>query len=123
VEDGVLGWEVPRTLLGMIAIGSRHIEVPVTEIGFLRLRRVVPHPVRWVIGAAGVVVPWCFVPWWAAVPLLVLGLWAILITLGPHLELETKSGEIQRAPVCFGHSLDAELYIAAVEDMIRPPAV
>ncbi len=118
VDDGILIWDVPRTVLGMIPIGSRRIEVPLTEVEALRMKRVVPHPVRLAFGAGLVVAPWFLLPWWASIPLLILGLWTILIALGPHLELETKSALTHRSPVCFGHSLDAELYIAAVEDMI-----
>ncbi len=120
VDDGILKWEVPKTLLGMIPIGSRLIAIPVADVKSVALRRVVPRPVRLGIGAALIVIPWFFLPWWAAVPLLILGLWTALIATGPHLQLETSGGEIHRSPVCFGHSLDAELYIAAVEDMIKP---
>ena len=120
VDDGVLKWEVPRTLLGMIPVGSRLIDVPVADVESVRLRRVVPHPVRVAIGVALVAAPWFLVPWWASVPLLILGLWTILIALGPHLEVVTKAGKVHRSPICFGHSLDAELYMAAVEDMIKP---
>jgi len=123
VDDGLLRWEVPRTLLGMVPAGSRLIEVSLTDVADLRMRRVVPHPIRLIVGAACVIVPWFFVPWWLSVPLLMLGLWTILIAVGTHLELETKSGRLYRSPICFGHSLDAELYMAAVEDMIRPRSV
>ena len=123
VDDGVLRWEVPRTLLGMIPIGSRLVEVPLVEIDELVMRKVVPHPLRLAAGAALVVIPWFVLAWWLSVPLLVLGLWTILITFGPHMELHTKTGAVHRAPICFGHALDAELYMAAVEDMIHPSAV
>ncbi len=118
VDDGLVRWEVPRTLLGMVPIGSRLIEVPVAEVTAIQMRRVVPHPFRLLLGAALVIAPWFFVHWGLAVPLLLLGLWTTLIALGPHLQLATSGGEVHRAPVCFRHSLDAELYIAAIEDMI-----
>lgn len=117
VDDGVIRWEVPRTVLGMIPIGSRFIEVPIAEVISVEMRRVVPHPVRLLVGVALVIAPWFFLPWWVSVPMLLLGLWTILIALGPHLELATKSGKVHRAPVCPRHSLDAELYIAAIEDI------
>ena len=123
VDEGVLRWEVPRTLLGMVPVASRSIEVPLDQIEDLALRRIVPHPFRLAVGAALVSLPWLFFAWWLSLPLLLLGLWAILTTLGPHLELHTKTGVVHRSPVCFAHSLDAELYMAAVEDMIRPSAV
>ena len=118
VQDGILRWDVPRTVLGMIPVGSRRVEVPLVDVKDVRMKRMVPHPVRLALGAGLAVAPWFLLPWWAAVPLLILGLWTILIALGPHLELETKSGRIHRSPICFGHSLDAEIYKAAVEDMI-----
>ncbi len=118
VDNGVLKWEVPRTLLGMVPIGSRMIDVPIADVAGVRMRRFAPHPIRTAIGVALVVAPWFLLPWWAAAPLLILGLWTILTALGPHLEVTTKSGMTHRSPVCFRHSFDAELYIAAVEDMI-----
>ena len=118
VDDGVLKWEVPQTLLGMIQIGSREIDVSLADVAEVNMRRVALHPIRLAIGLVLVIAPWFFLPWWGAVPLLILGLWAILNTLGPHLELVTKSGEVHRSPICWGHSLDAELYMAAVDDMI-----
>ncbi len=118
VDDGLVRWEVPRTILGMIPAGSRFIEVPVAEVASVQMRRVVPHPIRILMGVGLAVAPWSLLPWWLSVPPLILGLWTILIALGPHLELVTVGGEVHRAPVCFRHSLDAELYIAALEDMI-----
>lgn len=118
VDDGVLQWEVPRTLLGMIPVGTRKIDVPIADVESVRMRRVVLHPVRLLLGATLAIAPWFFLPWWVSVPLLILGLWTILIALGPHLELTTKAGNTHRSPVCLRHSLDAELYIAAVEDMV-----
>lgn len=118
VSDGKLKWEVPRTLLGMIPMGSRKIDVSIEEIDKVEMKRVVPHPIRLALGAAGVIAPWFFLPWWASIPLLILGLWTVLIALGPHLQLTTKGGTVHRSPVCFDHSFDAELYVAAVEDML-----
>jgi len=102
----------------MVPIGSRLIEVPIAEVDSMDVKRVVLHPIRLLAGAGLVIVPWFFLPWWGSLPLLILGLWTILIALGPHLEVVTKTGKVQRSPICFGHSLDAELYKAAVEDMI-----
>lgn len=118
VDNGVVRWEIPRTILGMIPVGSHLIEVPVAKVKSVHMRRVVPHPFRLLAGAALIIAPWFVLPWWAAVPLLLLGLWTVLIALGPHLQLSTSEGEVHRAPVCFRHSLDAELYIAALEDIV-----
>jgi hypothetical protein len=75
------------------------------------------NPLHLVIGLAGVILPWVFLPWWASVPLLILGLWIVLVALGPQLLLRTRSSRTYRAPVCFGHQLDAELYISVVEEL------
>lgn len=113
VEDGVVRWVTPRTILGIVPIGTRRIEVPIEGVGALRLRRVV-HPVRLVVGAACILVPPALALWWAAVPLAVFGLWVILVSVGPHLEMVTSAGTKHRAAVCFGHQIDAELYVDAV---------
>ncbi len=119
VDDGILKWEVPRTLLGMIPTGSRRIDVPLKQVEAVNMRRFAPHPLRIAIGLGLAVAPWFYLPWWLSVPLLILGVWTVLIALGPHFEVVTKDGRKHRSPVCFDHSLDAELYKAAVEDMIE----
>jgi len=119
VKNGVLKWEVPQTFLGMFQIGSRMVDIPMSDVATVDVRRFVIHPFRLAVGLALVITPWVFLPWWLSVPLLILGLWAILNTLGPHLEVVTKAGPVRRAPICFGHSLDAELYQAAVADMLE----
>ena len=118
VDEGVVRWEVPRTVLGMIAIGSRFIEVPVEDVASVQMRRVVVQPSRLLTGAVLAVAPWFLLPWWLSVPVLLLGLWTILIALGPHLEMVTSGGVVHRTPVCFRHSLDGDLYVAALDDMI-----
>jgi hypothetical protein len=116
VTDGVLQWAVPRTLLGVAPIGTRRLALPIEDVRSARMRRGV-HPVRFLFGLACVAVPPFFTPWWVMVPLILLGIWVILVSLGPHLEVETLSGRKHRAGVCFGHQIDAELYAAAVNDL------
>ncbi len=120
VDDGIVRWKVPRTLLGVLPIGYRSIAVPVADVASIRIDRIV----RWLdllMGLALMIVPWFFVPWWASIPFLMLGLWVVLVSLGPELELVTRSGKTHGAAVCPGHELDAELYIAAVEDLAGVP--
>jgi hypothetical protein len=116
VSDNTVRWEVPRTLLGLVRVGLRLVSVPVDDVDSIRVGRAV-SPLRLVIGLVGMILPWFFLPWWAALPLLGLGLWITLVALGPQLVLATRKNETYRAPVCFGHQLDAELYIAVVEDL------
>ena len=116
VSGNTVRWEVPRTILGLIPAGLRLVAVPIDEVASIRTGRTV-RPVRLLIGLAGVIVPWFFLPWWVSLLLLVVGLWMILVALGPQLILTTHDDTTHSAPVCFGHQLDAELYIAIVEDL------
>lgn len=116
VVDRLVTWELPRTLLGLVPIGHRHVTVPVADVKSLAVGRNL-RPLRLTVGLGAVVGPWFFLPWWASLPLLVIGLWIVLVALGPQLVLVTRSGRKHRAEVCFGHQLDAELYIEVVEDL------
>jgi hypothetical protein len=114
--DGAVRWDVPRTVLGVIPIGVRRIEVPVGDVGSLTVGRAI-RPFRLLVGVVLMVAPWFFVPSWAALLMLMFGLWVALVSLGPQLQLVTRSGVHHRAAVCFGHQIDADLYIAAVTDL------
>ena len=116
VSDHVVRWAVPRTILGVIPVGLRQVAVPVDDVASIGVGRTV-RPLRLLVGLAGAILPWFFLPWWASLPVTVVGLWIVLVALGPQLLLTTRSNERHRAPVCFGHQLDAELYIAVVEDL------
>ncbi len=116
VSDGFLRWEVPRTLLGVVPAGVQHISVPVGDVESLRVHRVV-RPFSLLVGAACIVVPLVLALWWAAVPLGIVGLWVVLVSLGPRLEVVTHRGEKRHTSVCFSHQIDAELYMAAVTDL------
>ena len=117
VSDGVVRWRLPYTLLGLVPIGQRNVAVPIAEVRSVGVGRGV-WPWRLLVGLGLIVAPWFLLPWWAAVPLLVVGLWVTVVALGPRLVLITRAGRRHRAAVCFGHKLDADLYIAAVEDLI-----
>ena len=116
VSDNTVRWRVPRTILGLVPAGVRLVAVPIDDVASIRVSRTV-RPLRLLVGLAGVVLPWFFLPWWVSLPLLILGLWVVLVALGPQLILTTKKHERYQAPVCFGHQLDAELYMSVVEDL------
>ncbi len=116
VTGGVMTWDVPRTLVGLVHTGMRRIRVPVAEIASVTVGRAV-RPFRLLVGVAVVAVPWFFLAWWAAVPLTGVGLWIVLASLGPRIEAVTHDGRKHRADVCFGHQLDADLYLAALDDL------
>ncbi|MGB5432322.1 MAG: hypothetical protein WBO21_04865 [Acidimicrobiia bacterium] len=116
VSDGVLRWDVPRTLLGLVPIGVRHIAIPVADVQSLRVHRAA-RPFNLVVGVLCIAVPLVLGLWWIAVPMLILGVWVILVSLGPRLDVVTCAGAKDHANVCFSHQLDAELYMAAVSDL------
>ncbi len=119
VDNGVLRWECPRTILGIVPLMRRQWSVPIGSLRSLQLRQPVLRPVRLAAGLTLIVLPWFLVPWWAAGPLLVLGLWVTLVSLGPALEIAT-AGKRHRAGVCFGHQFDADLFVEAVTQMQEP---
>jgi hypothetical protein len=118
VTNGVMRWQVPRALLGVVPIGVRHVSVPVADISSLHLHRVV-RPFALLVGAACIGLPLVAALWWLALPLAIFGAWVILVSLGPGLEVVTRFGAKHRADVCFAHQVDAELYMTAVDDLAR----
>jgi hypothetical protein len=117
IVDGVLRWGTPVTLLGIVPLGRRHIEVPAAEVSDIRVRRTV-RPVTSLIGLTTMVLPllvgWA---WWVLLITVPLGLWIVLVSLGPRMEAVTVTGEVHHVSVCFAHQIDADLYMAAVEDI------
>ena len=117
VDGGVLQWDVPRAFFGILPLGRRRIRVPVSDIDSAQVRRVVVRPLRLAVGATCVLLPILLTMWWAVAPLAGLGLWVILVALGPHLVVTTRSGRAHRVGVCFAHQIDADLYAEAVTDV------
>lgn len=116
VRNGTMRWEVPRTIVGLLPVGKRLIEVPAADISQIRVGRVA-RPLGLATGIAGIVLPlWLGWGWWAILTI-PLGLWIILVALGPRMVATTHAGHTYHADVCFGHAIDADLYIAAVEDI------
>lgn len=116
VADGMVRWTVPRTILGVFPVGAHHIELPVGEVQSLEVHRAV-RPFNLVVGALCVVIPLALGLWWIAAPMFILGFWVILVSLGPRLDMVTRTGDAGHANVCFSHQLDAELYMTAVTDL------
>ena len=116
VIDRVVRWTVPRTVAGIVPIGMRRVTVPIEDVQRISIGRAF-HPVRLLLGLAAMVAPWFLLPWWLAVPLLILGGWVVLTTLGPHLILSRRSGRTHRAAVCYDHQFDAELYVDVVNEL------
>ncbi len=116
VQDGALRWMRPRTLLGIVPLGTLRWAMPLGEVDLLRLRRATPRPVRLASGLLLLAVPLFVLPWWVAVPVMLFGAWVLLVSLGPALEVKTTSGKRHRVAVCFGHQIDADLFIEAVSD-------
>ena len=118
VADGVMEWQVPRTILGIVPFGVRRVAVPVASIRVVRIHRTL-RPVSAVAGLACIALPIAVQWWWLVVPFCAGGLALIAISVGPRLEATTARGRTYRADVCFGHEFDADLYAEAVLDMAR----
>lgn len=120
VDEWVLRWDVPRALLGIVPLGTKHVEVPLTELASLALVRLSVRPLRLV---AGVLIAFgafaLDVAWWGTIGLLVLGAWVSFRSLVSGLELRTTTGRVHHAGICFGHLFDAEVYAVAVDDLLR----
>jgi hypothetical protein len=116
VADGMVQWEVPWRLLGIIPIGMRQVRIPFAEVTAARIARRV-QPLLLLIGLVLIVVPWFFLPWWASLLLLFLGFWVAMVSMGPRLIVATRLGRTRSAPVCFGHQLDADLYLEVVKEL------
>ena len=112
VSGGVLRWEVPRAVFGVFPIGTRTIAIPISEVSRMTVHRTL-QPLRFILGLAWVTIPVIFGQWWLAVPSTVFGIWVIAISVGSQLEVSTTTGMTRRAPFCFTHRLDAELYAQA----------
>jgi hypothetical protein len=117
VDDGVLRWEQPRTVLGVVPVGHRRVAVPLEQVTSLRLQRPGRRPIRLAAGLLMMGLPAFFLPWWAAVPVIILGGWVTLVALGPALRADTVAGKHYHTGVCFGHQFDADLFIEAANDM------
>lgn len=117
MADGVLRWEIPVTLLGIVPLGRRRVDVPAAEVTDIGVRRTA-RPISLLIGLTAMVLPllagWA---WWLTLITAPLGLWIVLVSLGPRLRVVTTTGEDHKVSVCFAHQIDADLYIAAVEDI------
>ena len=116
VVDGILRWEVPRTLLGVVPAGVRHVLVPVADVESLAVHRAV-RPFSLVVGVLCIELPLVLGLWWIAAPLFICGAWVVLVSLGPRIDVATRSGAEEHANVCFSHQIDAELYMTAVTDL------
>jgi hypothetical protein len=116
VAGGLLRVAAPRTLLGLVSLGVRRLEIPIADVVVLNVGRRV-RPLRLLIGIACIVVPSVLAPWWVILPMVIAGLWVILVSLGPQLEVVTASGRRHRAGVCFSHQIDGELFAGAVNQL------
>ncbi len=117
VTDGVLKWQLPWALLGIIPWGTRHVTMPINEIGNITVRMAL-RPLRLIAGAIIAVVSLMLGIGWAAAPLVAFGVWVAAVSFGPQVELLTTGGATRRAPVCFAHRIDAEMYAAAVNALM-----
>jgi hypothetical protein len=116
VSDGVLRWQVPRALLGVVPIGTRHIEIPLEAVRSVRVLRA-PAMLGRFLAALVVAVVLLIAFGWIAVPFVLVGVWLVLVSNRPHLEVETFDGRRQRAAFCLDAQIDAELYAISVNEL------
>jgi hypothetical protein len=116
VVDHQLQWDVPKTLLGVMPMGARQVMIPVGEVQSIDMGRTV-RAVPLIVGIALIAAPWVLLPWWFALPVAIVGLWVAIVALGPQLVVTTRSGKRPSAAVCFGHQLDADLYMDVVKEL------
>jgi hypothetical protein len=116
VTGGMLRVAAPRALLGLVGLGMRRVEIPIADVVVLKVGRGV-RLLRFLAGVACIVAAAVLAPWWIIVPMVAAGLWVILVSLGPQLEVVTSSGTRHRAGVCFTHRLDGELFAGAVNQL------
>jgi len=119
VTDGVMIWRLRRLVLGVLPFGSRELRLPVARVASMRLQDWTMRPWRWPFAIGLIVAPALLTPWWVMTPLILIGAWASFVSIGPSLQVTTIDGETRRAAVCFGHRLDAELFIEAVTDIAQ----
>lgn len=113
VVDGVVRWTVPRTVLGVVPIGVRRVAVPLDEVAAVRVANHVTA-VHLVVGVTLIVGPLLTSLGWAGLPLALVGAWVALASFSGSVAVTRTGGGTDRAPVCFGHRMDAELYAEAV---------
>lgn len=116
IADGNLRWETTRTLLGIVPVGRRTIEVPASAVEWIHIGRSF-RPLNFTVGVAAMITPLLIGHGWWALLTVPVGLWITLVSLGPRMVAKIETGETCRVDVCFGHQIDADLYIAAVRDI------
>ncbi len=117
VANGVVQWTVPQALAGVLPIGRTTVEIPLADVDSvavkLRLR-----PFDLMLGSAAVAAPLILGWGWLGAPVVVIGAWITLASFNQYVVADVAGGSAHRAPVCFGHRFDAELYRDAVNDLL-----
>ncbi|HEX6887787.1 MAG TPA: hypothetical protein VF143_06745 [Candidatus Nanopelagicales bacterium] len=118
--DGVLRWETPRTLLGLLRVGTRRVALPLADITDVRSRLGV-HPARLAVGLALLAAILTGPPAWA-IPVLAAPA-GLLLMMAPDAELvvRTTDGRTRRLAICVLHRMDVGLVAAALADLTGSP--
>ncbi len=117
IANGVMEWQVPRTILGVLPFRRDRIAASTADVEGIAVTRAVRRPVSLTIGLATIVAPFILGWGWWGLLTVPFGLWISLVSLGPRMVATTFDGSRLPADVCFGHQIDADLYIAAVHDI------
>lgn len=116
VSDGVLRWQVPRTLLAVVPIGTRPVEIPLESVRVVRVLRA-PAMLGRFVAAILLAIALIVAFGWIAVPIDLVGVWLVLVSNRPHLEVEALDGRRHRAAFCLDARIDAELYAISVNEL------
>lgn len=119
VTDGTMLWRLRHLVLGVLPFGSREVRIPVARVASMRLQDWTMRPWRWPFTVGLIVAAALLTPWWVMTPLVLIGAWTSFVSIGPSIQVITIDGATHRAAVCFGHRIDAELFIEAVTDMAK----
>jgi hypothetical protein len=114
--DGVLRWETPRTLLGLLRAGTRRVALPLADITAVRARLGV-HPARLAVGLALLGAILTGPSAWAVPVLAALAGLQLMMAPDAQLVVRTIDGRTRRLAICILHRMDVELVAAALADL------
>lgn len=117
VINGELPWETPRRFLGVIPLDWKQARVPLSEVATIGVQTRL-RPTRFLMGLALIALPWAVAMGILEFVMVVCGIWILIVSLDQFVKVVTRSGQTERASVCYGHKLDADLNGEAVEVLI-----
>lgn len=121
VVDGALRWELPRTVLGAVPIGTERVSLPLATVTSTRSRYAV-RPARLLVGLGLLALPLLWPSLWVVVPAMVAAAGMLLLAPAAQLEVGTSDGRTHRLGICVRHRFDVDLIAAALDDLTGHPS-